>query len=245
MRRDAVDDGRASQSVGEPGSSPFPTADDDRVDTDEIQVVGEPSTDADHPYGEDDAVDPVVAEADEDGGDGGEAARPRPVLLIVTLAIFTVLLIAAAAVVAHLWRVTEAWEQQNADVIAQNYELGEMLAAEREDLATAYENIELLNDQLSASKDTVLRLQAQNAQWGDDAAFAQEEIELLETTIYDATAVANSLSRCIEGHEQLLEYLETPDDFEEDELDSFATSVDDLCIAAQDAYLAYQQSVAP
>ncbi|BDZ61320.1 hypothetical protein GCM10025873_11110 [Demequina sediminis] len=57
--------------------------------------------------------------------------------------------------------------------------------------------------------------------------------------------MANSLSRCIEGHEQLVTYLQTPDDYEPEELESFRASVDELCTAATDAHLDFQQSVAP
>ncbi|WP_296665645.1 hypothetical protein [Demequina sp.] len=204
------------------------------VETDELATVA--------------AANPTFATTGVEDADGQAVTgvdRPRSAGMIITIALMTVLLIGAAALIAYLWRVSDAWEAQVEDVTGVSYGLGEELAAEREALATAQQSIELLTAQLAASKDSVSRLQAQNAQWGDDAALAQEQIGLLEGTITDATAVANSLSRCIEGHEQLVTYLKTPEDYDPTELESFETSVTDLCTAAKDAHLALQQSVAP
>ncbi|MDN4476217.1 hypothetical protein QQX09_10160 [Demequina sp. SYSU T00192] len=243
----------------------------DHVDTDEIPVVGaasDPSRgslpadpvptpggtlriDAAHPFGEDDDADPVVA--DEDGTDDAPdvaaehavAHRPRPVGLLITVALLTVTLLAASALIAYLWRVSEAWEERVIEMTEYSYGLGSELADERGTLATTQEQLDLVSDQLSASKDTVSRLQAENAQWGDDAAYAQEQIAGLQEIITDATSVANSLGRCIQGHEQLAVYLANPDDLKPKELRTFEESVDELCQAAADANLVFQQSVAP
>ncbi len=228
-----------------------------RSDTDEIPIVSGAApgatptapTDADHPFGEDDDVDAAVEDEVEDEVDAhdreGVEQQPPSARLIVTIAIMTVLLIAASALVAYLWKVSDAWEARVNDLTDVSYGLGSDLADEQAALASANQSIDLLNDQLAASKDTVSRLQAENAQWGDDAAYAQEQIAALRSIIADATAVANSLNRCIEGHEQLVTYLESPDDYNPDELASFETSVTDLCTAAKDANLALQQEVTP
>ncbi|SEJ46256.1 hypothetical protein [Demequina mangrovi] len=247
---------RASDTVAT-HCSPFPPVTEpaahDRVDTDEIPVVGEAQViDAAHRYGEDDAADPLIEPEAEPDVEAARAAEPRivvhrsrPVGLIVAVALMSVTLLAAITLSAYLWRVTEAWEAQVAEITDQAYALGAQVAAARESLTETEEQLDLVEQQLSASKDTVLRLQSENAQWGDDAAFAQEEIAALENVITDATSVAGSLSRCIEGHEQLEEYLRTPDDYDPDELESFATSVEALCDAAADSNVAFQQSVAP
>ncbi|WP_062297067.1 hypothetical protein [Demequina maris] len=252
-------------AAGEPAE---PT---DHVDTDEIPVAGgesageraatpepaappsssptsSPTIDEAHRYGEDDDADPVVPDDPEDEAAAAETAyahRPRPVGLVVTIAMLTVLLLAASALIAYLWRVSEAWEERVVEMTAYSYGLGEDLASERDTLTTTQEQLDLVSQQLSASKDTVSRLQAENAQWGDDAAYAQEQIAGLQEIITDATSVANSLSRCIQGHEQLAEYLANPDDLKPKELRSFEASVDELCQAAADANLTFQQSVAP
>lgn len=253
--RDAVQRSRSLfPPVSPPASSPREDAlvadptHRDITDTDEFEAVSDTAVPVDeaHRYGEDDDADPVVDLADPDDADPDAVHhRPRSAGLIVTVAIMTALLIAAAAFVAYLWRVSEAWELRVAELTQIGYDLGEQLAAERAALAEANQQIDLLDDQLTASKDTVLRLQAQNAQWGDDAAYAQEQILALEQLTVQASSVANSLSRCIEGHEQLVTYLQTPDDYEPEELESFRASVDELCSAATDAHLAFQQSVAP
>ncbi|WP_228373284.1 hypothetical protein [Demequina silvatica] len=223
----------------------------DHVDTDEI-----PEVDAAHPFGEDDDADPVVtAGADaadlpdpaEGPGDGDEPViehRPRSAGLVVTVAMLTVLLLAASALIAYLWRVSDAWEARALAITEANYEIGSQLAQERDTLTVTQDQLDLVSQQLSTSKDTVTRLQAENAQWGDDAAYAQEEIAALQSIITDASAVANSLTRCVEGHEQLAEYLSNPDDIKPKELRTFQESVDELCQAAADSNLAFQQSVA-
>ncbi|WP_156160775.1 hypothetical protein [Demequina maris] len=248
-----------------------PSEPTDHVDTDEIPVRGgesggapaassepaaptsssptsSPTIDEAHRYGEDDDADPVVPDEPEDEAAAAEAAyahRPRPVGLVVTIAMLTVLLLAASALIAYLWRVSEAWEERVVEMTAYSYGLGEDLASERDTLTTTQEQLDLVSQQLSASKDTVSRLQAENAQWGDDAAYAQEQIAGLQEIITNATSVANSLSRCIQGHEQLAEYLANPDDLKPKELRSFEASVDELCQAAADSNLTFQQSVAP
>lgn len=253
--RDAVPRSRSLfPPVSTPASSPREDAraadptHRDITDTDEFEAVSDAAVPVDeaHRYGEDDDADPVVDVADPDDVEPETVHhRPRSAGLIVTVAIMTALLIAAAAFVAYLWRVSEAWELRVTELTQIGYDLGEQLAAERAALAEANQQIDLLDDQLTASKDTVLRLQAQNAQWGDDAAYAQEQILALEELTVEASSVAISLSRCIEGHEQLVTYLQTPDDYAPEELESFRASVDELCTAATDAHLDFQQSVAP
>ncbi|WP_062377448.1 hypothetical protein [Demequina pelophila] len=303
--------------------------------TDELEVVL--SVDAGHPYGEDDAADPLVDEASQDEGDAGagdaddeappassrvtrpgrrsphtgaipvvpvgpdgrswtrtdrgdDAAqevpaadadesdngpghpflpldhviagpdhprrrrggrrhhaptRRRPVGLIITVALLSVLTLGASAFAAYLWHVSEEWRVQVEDITDVSYGLGADLAAEREALVTAQERIDLLSEQLATSKDTVSRLQAENAQWGDDAAFAQEQFALLQQDLAAAQTVSTSLKRCIEAHDQLLEYLDQPEDLEEGEVESFRTSVNDLCTQALRAQSALAPSSVP
>ncbi|WP_062294439.1 hypothetical protein [Demequina phytophila] len=238
-----------------------PTDRTDHVDTDEIPIVGagapKPTVDAAHPFGEDDDADPVVTDEDDasdsahpaaEPGDNEEPAiehRPRPVGLVVVVAMLTVLLLAASALIAYLWRVSNAWEERAVAITEANYDIGSELAQERDTLTVTQDQLDLVSQQLSTSKDTVTRLQAENAQWGDDAAYAQEEIAALQTIITNASAVATSLSRCIDGHTQLVEYLDNPDDIKPKELRAFRASVDELCQSAADANVAFQQSVAP
>ncbi|WP_062465102.1 hypothetical protein [Demequina soli] len=232
----------------------------DVVDTDEIPVVGgaavaEPrkgrssraaGVDETHRFGEDDDADPMVAP------DGAEAADdepfaahpPRPVGLIIVVAMMTVTLLAAAALIAYLWRVSDAWEVRVAELTEVGHSLGTDLTAERDTLAATQQQLDLVTQQLSASKDTVSRLQAENAQWGDDAAYAQEQIDGLQSIITSASSVASSLSRCVEGHEKLVDYLRSPDDFDKKEIRAYEKSVDELCAAATAANVSFQQSVA-
>lgn len=198
-------------------------------------------------FDEDDAADPVMADdapaPPED--DAPTAHRHRSGGLMVTVAVMSVALLAAAAMIAYLWQVTEDWEAQFEELSGVSYGLGADLAAVRDALAEAESRIDLLNDQLSASKDTVSRLQAENAQWGDDAAFAQERIAGLETSLADATTVSNALTRCINGQTQLVSYLQDPDTINADDLEIFTGTVTELCTSALDAHRTLQQSAAP
>ena len=190
------------------------------------------------------------------------AHHRRPVGLIITVAVLTALLIGTSTLAAYLWHISEEWEQQVADITEISYGLGDDVAAARDALTAAEEQITLLSDQLATAKDSVTRLQAENAQWGDDAAFAQEEITLLESKLAEGTAVSTSLVRCIEAHDQLLTYVDalesaqdepaggtppntTTETVDAGEVASYRESVVDLCTAARTASQAFQQSVAP
>ncbi len=194
-----------------------------------------PLVDASHPYGEDDDADPLTDEPVEEFPE--HAHRPHVVVerragLYFTISLLAVALIAVSALAAYLWHVSEEWEAQVDELTDVSYGLGDDLAAERQTLSDAQQRIELLTDQLSTSKDTVTRLQAENARWGDDAAFAQEQISQLETLIGDGSAATATLSRCIEAHDQLVTYLDTPDAFAPEEIAAFRTSVTELCTDA-------------
>lgn len=167
----------------------------------------------------------------------------RRARLYVAISVLLVLLIAAASFSAYLWHVSRAWEQRVSELTAVGYGLGQELTASRETVTEAQESIELLTDQLTASKDTVTRLQAENARWGDDAEFAQETIAGLEELLGTATAITGSLTRCIEGHDQLAVYLETPEAYEPEQLDEVRTSVTDLCTDATNQAVAFQRDV--
>lgn len=191
-------------------------------------------------YGEDEDVDPLADdEADAEPADEAAPHGHRPHVVVerraglwFTIALLTVLLIGTATLAAYLWHVSDEWEAQVAELTDVSYGLGDDLATERETLAAAEDRIDLLNDQLATSKDTVTRLQAENARWGDDAVFAQEEISQLRDLIASGTAATGSLSRCIEAHDQLVEYLQTPDDYAPEEIVAFQDSVAELCTEA-------------
>ncbi|MDN4483931.1 hypothetical protein [Demequina lignilytica] len=195
-------------------------------------------------FGEDDAADPLV-DADapaspEPAPSSGAHHRPHVVIerragLWFAIALLTVLLIGVSTLAAYLWHVSDEWRAQVEELTDVSYGLGDDLAAERETLAAAEERIDLLTDQLATSKDTVSRLQAENARWGDDAAFAQEQIGQLEDLIATGTAATSSLNRCIEANDQLVAYLEAPDDYDPEEIVAFEESVAELCTEANRA----------
>ena len=196
-----------------------------------------PIVDRSHPYGEDDDVDPLVDDDPAPEDTTPHAHRPHVVIerragLWFTISLLVVLLIGTSTLAAYLWHVSDEWKAQVEELTDVSYGLGADLADERETLVAAQERIDLLVDQLSTSKDTVSRLQAENARWGDDAEFAQEQITQLEDLVAQGSAATGSLTRCIEAHDQLITYLQAPEGYAPEEIEAFRVSVVELCTEA-------------
>jgi hypothetical protein len=154
-------------------------------------------------------------------------------------------LVAAVAVAAHLWDVSEQWEERSSELTELNYGLADDLTAEQVTVLTQAQQIELLEDQRSTLQTRVLDLADAVSQSGDSAATAEQQISLLTELITTASSVTNGLNRCIDSQEQLATYLETPEDYEPEELDAFADSVEQLCAAATAANFQFQQQLTP
>lgn len=146
-----------------------------------------------------------------------------------------VVVLFAIGLIAYLWTVSVRWQEHDDDLVASNYELGAQIAKQQAEIAKLEDSNSLLTEQLAASKDSVLALSNEKAQWDDDAAFAQLQVTTATKQLNQAITVSNQLARCAEGQDQLVGYLNEPGDFTTQQIADFATSVDALCQEARQA----------
>ncbi|WP_062203184.1 hypothetical protein [Demequina salsinemoris] len=152
-------------------------------------------------------------------------------IMVTTLLAITVLSLTGVAI--YLTDVVDQWEVRSDELTAANYDLGDKVASQKESIASLTEQIDILTNQLSTAQDSINELASQSANSDDDLAYAQQRIEILSGYASTGAAVANALSRCLDGEQQLVKYLQSPDDYDEAEVAAYADSVDELCTAAR------------
>ncbi|WP_416811421.1 hypothetical protein [Demequina sp.] len=135
----------------------------------------------------------------------------------------------------HLWTTAEAWEARSDELTDINYDLGDQLATEQSAGLQLESEIDLLSQQLATSNQTVIDLSAEKADALDATEYASQQIDTVTGHLTTATSVATSLQRCVDGQEQLIEYLGAPDNYDPVELAAFQKSVDELCTRAENA----------
>ncbi|WP_084040246.1 hypothetical protein [Demequina sp. NBRC 110053] len=152
---------------------------------------------------------------------------------IATSIVLLLLLGVSVALNWHLWNTTEAWEARADELTTVNYDLGAQLSSEQATTMGLESEIELLSQQLATSNQRVLDLSAESQSAIDESTFASQQIDLLEGHLTTATSTATSLQRCVDGQQQLTQYLKTPDDYDPQELAAFEKSVSELCATAE------------
>ncbi|GIG54320.1 hypothetical protein [Demequina activiva] len=161
------------------------------------------------------------------------ARRGRRAGWIVTTVLLLLLLTGSVLLNWHLWTTTDEW-QARADALTDvNYDLGERLSREEQTTMQLGSEIDLLTQQLATSNQRVIDLGASKASAEDASEYASQQIDQLTTSLTNASAVANALHRCVDGQQQLVTYLENPDNYEPEELADYAQSVRQLCAAAE------------
>lgn len=167
---------------------------------------------------------------------------------VVALVLMTGVLATSITMTYQASQVAEEWSDQVDAATAANYALGQDVADSRAENVSLNDQIDLLEEQLSNSKDTVLKLSDEKAQWRDDTEFAQQQTEATEAMVTQATDVANSLQRCTDGQVQLLDYISNADteaeDYDPTALDAYRESVTELCTNAQEANTELQEALA-
>lgn len=154
-----------------------------------------------------------------------------------------IMLIAALVIVGYLWNVNGKWQDQVTSLTATGYDLGDRIADHKKEIKQLESTNGLLTDQLSTAKDKVLNLSDEKAQWSDQTAFAQQQVDLLTQQVLDAQGVLSKLGRCIEGEQQLVAYLGTVDQYSPAQLEQYRNSVAGLCAAASNAQAEFQRSL--
>ncbi|WP_152649713.1 hypothetical protein [Demequina oxidasica] len=136
------------------------------------------------------------------------------------------------------------WSAQVAEITDTSYTLGKQVADEKSENVRLNDNIDLLEEQLSNSKDTVLQLSDQKAQWRDDTEFAQQQVEATENLVTRAASAANGLQRCADGQQELAATLASDEEYTPEEITDYQDSVRELCDNAEKANSDLQEELA-
>ncbi|MDO8107449.1 hypothetical protein Q6348_09600, partial [Isoptericola sp. b441] len=137
-------------------------------------------------------------------------------------------------------RTSNAWESRAGDYATVSKDLGSDLADTRAELKTTSDELDAVRAQLSTAQKRIIELANEKAQIGDDRE-AQKLLADYQARVSDAAGqVALALDRCVRGQNQLIGYLQNAELYDPAELDSYATSVQDLCQKATDANTALQ-----
>lgn len=166
-----------------------------------------------------------------------------------------IMLVAALVIVGYLWNVNGKWQAQVTSLTSTGYDLGDRIAEHQKRIDQLDAATELLTDQLATAKDKVLALSNEKAQWSDQTAYAQQQVDLLDSQVEGAQAVITQLGRCIEGEKQLQLYIDastappvpspSPDSvvYTPAQIAEYRTSVEKLCTAATNATAKFQKSI--
>lgn len=173
----------------------------------------------------------------------------RQKLWIAITAIGVILLAVAITLMLQTRSSALKWQQQVADVKAQNYDLGQRLAAEQAQVVTLQRENDQVASQLKTVQQKVLDLADEKAQQGDNVEFYARQIDELTTALSTAMGVANALDRCIEGETQLVGYLKdaasTTPTYDPIEIADFEASLKIKCDNAVAANVELQRVLAP
>lgn len=160
--------------------------------------------------------------------------------LQVVLGVLLALVLGLAGTTVYLYRTSHAWQDRSTQYAAASTSLGEDLAATRADLDGARAEIEAVRSQLTTAQERIVELADEKAQVGDDRE-AQRLLADYQARVSDAAGrVALALDQCVQGQNQLIEYMTAPETFDPTALDAYATEVAALCTAATDANDALQ-----
>ncbi|MFV0287494.1 MAG: hypothetical protein ACK5IM_14085 [Demequina sp.] len=169
--------------------------------------------------------------------------KPRRPWIIATC-VLAALLIGAGYLGWRMWEINGEWQAYAADVEDANYALGEQIAEVRQNLVDKQNEADLLSEQLATNKARVVDLSAEKAAAIDSSEYASQVTERLEETLSLGHVATSSLSSCIDGLEQLVTYLEAPEEaYEPTQIADYAESVTDLCDTAESATGTFQDSL--
>jgi hypothetical protein len=209
-----------------------------------------PANDADKESRDTEALDTDAFDADEVDEhvvhvEDDSPARTRGRGWIVLSLVLFLALATFVSTTAYLWDITRQWEARAGELTRINYELGEDLVNEQEVVLTHEEQIALLSDQLETLQQRVLDLATVVSQSDDNVATAEQQIAGLNDLLDKASAVSNAMNRCVDSQDELAEFLRAAEEYDEEELQAYEESVNDLCAAAESANAQFQRSITP
>ncbi len=180
--------------------------------------------------------------------DGTSAIDRIPVsrqkLWIIVTSALGVIILGLAAFAIYLADVSHKWEQQVTDVTAQNYDLGERLAAEKEQVVELQGQLNLTAEQLATVQSRMLELADDVNSRDDSVESYARELGDLQATLSTALGVSTSLSRCLNAQQELIGYLKNSANYTPADIAAFENGVNDLCDTATEAHVALQEVLA-
>ena len=169
--------------------------------------------------------------------------RGRTIRRRVAVALLVLALAATTAAAAHLYRTTRAWQDRSDDYLVASQGLGTELAASRADLAGSRAELDAVRAQLATAQTRIVELADEKAQLGDDREVQEQLVGYQERVTEAAGRVALALDQCVQGQDQLIDYLQHADQYDPAELERYGTDVQTLCQTATDANTALQREL--
>ncbi|WP_061960340.1 hypothetical protein [Demequina flava] len=227
------------------------STDDEAVSTDDVSASADTATAEQRIVGTVPATGPIPIV-----GDAIPVTGPVPVIrpiyppkrrlpwIISTIALL-LLLIGGAYLGWRMYEVNTEWQAYAGDLEMANYELGEQIAQEQATVVEKEAEVDLLSEQLANSNDRLLDLADEKASAVDGQEFNEQLIEGLNTTLSLGQTATASLNSCIDGLEQLNEYLAAPEDeYDPEQVEDYADGVNELCAASDTATANFQSALA-
>ncbi len=118
------------------------------------------------------------------------------------------------------------------------------LATTRGELEGVTGELEAVRTQLEAAQQRITELADEKARIGDDREAQAQLLDYQNRVSEAAGTVASALDRCVQGQNQLITYLQTPERYDPSELRRFGQDVERLCQAASEANTALQAELA-
>lgn len=222
-------------------AGPAPT---DLVDTAIVEPVRPGPTAGDAP-GTSDRRDTGERTA-EPTADAAQPRLGRPTR--VAAALIALALVATGVLAAYLYQSARDWRAQAGGYLAAARDIGEDLAVSRSDLAGAQAELEAVRAQLAMAHQRITELADEKAQIGDQREVTQQLVAYQERISDAAGQVAHALDRCVQGQQELIDYLQRVATdptavLPPDQLTKFRADVDAFCASASMANAALQREL--
>ncbi len=155
-----------------------------------------------------------------------------------------VLLVAVTATAGYLWQTTDAWQEHSADWEDEAHRYADEVAALQSELDGVNAELVAAREQLETATGRITELADEKAQLGDENVASQQYLDYQRRVSEAAGVVATALGQCTQAQFQLIGYLGDRDAYDPQDLDRFATDVQDLCDEANEANEQLQRELA-
>lgn len=194
----------------------------------------------------------AVRRSDTAAGAGAVRVAPRPPAARRAGAAAAVVLVGVLACLAgYLWISATEWRDNAGAYQRAASDLGDDLAASRNQLAGSQAELEAVRAQLSTAHARIVELADEKNQALDDWEITQQLVDYQQRVSEAAGGVALALDRCVQGQQELIGYLEqqvqpapSAPPYDPEQLAEFETQVEALCQEASEANIGLQLELA-